>query len=54
MATKNDITLDTLVTKVPSEKYLNNYGNIDFSVKLESPVEKPHVVPEDKPKEQLP
>ena len=54
MATKNDITLDTLVTRVPSKEYLNNYGSIDFSIKLETPVEKSRVVPEDKPKEELP
>jgi hypothetical protein len=37
MATRNDITGDDLISKVPSKEYLNNYANIDFSVKLEQP-----------------
>jgi len=51
MAAKNDITLDTIITKNPSKEYLNNYGSIDFSIKLETPVEKSRVVPEDKPED---
>lgn len=31
MASKNDITLDTIATKAPSKDYLSNYDKIDFS-----------------------
>lgn len=51
MAAKNDITLDTMVTKVPSKKYLSNYDNIDFSVKLETPAVAPAEVQEEKPED---
>ncbi len=54
MATKNDITLDTLITKMPSKKYLSNYDNIDFSVKLETPTVSPAEVQEDKPEDSQP
>lgn len=54
MATKNDITLDTLITKVPSKKYLSNYDNIDFSVKLETPVDSPAEAQEEKPEDPQP
>lgn len=35
MAAINDITGDSIITK-RSSVYADNYGNIDFSVKLES------------------
>lgn len=32
---KNDITLDTIVSGIPSKKFLDNYDRIDFRTKLE-------------------
>lgn len=35
MATKNDVTGDTLKSKVPTEQYRNGFDAIDWSVKDE-------------------
>lgn len=33
MASKNDITLDVIATRVPSKDYTENYDKIDHSIK---------------------
>jgi hypothetical protein len=50
MATKNEITGDSIQTKTTSDAFRKGYEGIDFSIKLETPVAQPDISP-DKPME---